>query len=123
LNDEAKIIDFIAIMKKKNKKDIKISSETTQKYISIDSLLALELLKMDSNVNKIYTILNNSGLFSGRKIKMRVAISFYLAGYRRNKLDSILEKLNINHKYLKKVIYKLPKEIRIDIQRVISKAN
>jgi transcription initiation factor TFIIIB Brf1 subunit/transcription initiation factor TFIIB len=67
---------------------------------------------MDKKVYKIYKFLEKNGMFSGRKIKIRVALSFYIAGYRCKKMKNILEKLHINEKYFRKITYKLPKELK-----------
>lgn len=108
------LVDLNKIQKTKTK--YKINNSNTSKYISEDGILALEFLKMDPKVEKIYNSLTEKGFFSGKKLKTRVAISFYLAGYRGKRINNILAKLRINHKYFKKLIYKLPKELKYKIE-------
>ncbi|MDT7900582.1 MAG: TFIIB-type zinc ribbon-containing protein [Acidianus sp.] len=88
------------------------NNKENMKFITEDGELALSLLNMDKKVYKIYEFLEKNGMFSGRKIKIRVALSFYIAGYRCKKMKNILEKLHINEKYFRKITYKLPKELK-----------
>ncbi|BDC19281.1 TFIIB-type zinc ribbon-containing protein [Acidianus sp. HS-5] len=97
-----------------------IDNKKNMKFITEDGELALSLLNMDKNVYKIYEYMENNGIFSGRKIKIRVALSFYIAGYRYKKMRNILEKLHINEKYFRKITYKLPKELKYVNKELLS---
>ncbi|ARM75882.1 TFIIB-type zinc ribbon-containing protein [Acidianus manzaensis] len=105
--------EFLSILdniRYKNKYKIDLSNKN--KYLTEDGIYALQLLNMDTSVRKIYDELTKYGYFSGKKIKTRVAISFYLSGYRGNKMRNILRKLHINEKYFKKITYKIPRNIK-----------
>lgn len=95
-----------------NNKKFKIDIYGKTRYFSEDGLAALQILEVDKKVKRIYNLLTEKGFFSGKKLKTRVALSFYLAGYRGDRINTILTKLGINQKYFKKLIYKLPKELK-----------
>ncbi|MBW9140532.1 MAG: hypothetical protein K1T65_02295 [Candidatus Aramenus sp.] len=87
--------------------------------ISREGVLALELIKKDPIAHKIYLIINEEGYLSGAKIKTRVAVSFYLSGYKGKKMKDILRKLNVNEKHFRRVLRKIPLGAMI---RIIEKA-
>jgi transcription initiation factor TFIIIB Brf1 subunit/transcription initiation factor TFIIB len=87
----------------------------SQSIAKSNNILALELLKMNSNALKIYNVMNDKGYLSGKQIKTKVAVSFYLSGYNSNRMKSILEKLQINEKYFRKTIKTLTMKEKIKI--------
>ncbi|MCY0883793.1 MAG: hypothetical protein OWQ50_08515 [Acidianus infernus] len=112
LSERKETRNFIKLTETVSNKFRIINNKKNMKFITEDGELALSLLNMDKKVYKVYEYLEKNGIFCGRKIKTRVALSFYIAGYRCKKMRNILEKLHINEKYFRKITYKLPKELK-----------
>jgi transcription initiation factor TFIIIB Brf1 subunit/transcription initiation factor TFIIB len=85
------------------------------KFYSKEAEIALDFLSRNNKVKLIYEKLNNTGVFSGKKIKTRVAISYYLAGYRGKELENVLNILKINKKYFKKYLNKILRKLNFEI--------
>ncbi|AWR97242.1 hypothetical protein DFR86_06505 [Acidianus sulfidivorans JP7] len=113
LNIRKSTINFLSLLDNiNNKNKYKIDINNKNKYITEDGIYALQLLKMNKTAEEIFNKLTETGYFSGKKIKTRVAISFYLSGYRGNKMRDILKKLHINERYFKKITYKIPNYLK-----------
>jgi len=119
-SDEDTIIispNFIDNIKEETKKFLSNKTHKNTVYIngsphiiSESGLIALDLISRSVKAKKVYETIENSGILSGRKIKTKVAVAFYLAGYRDEEFKKILKILGINYNYIRKIINKISKK-------------